>query len=117
MRLKTTIAITLGLLSTSTLAAGSGTGHQNVASIEITSSDNLKITLEGESHQSSCSTTGSETQMMVPFGDRNFEHFLSLALAAQASNRKVYMWISNSSCVTEGSKNYARPMTMIIRNY
>lgn len=112
--------LTVGLVllfSSRAFAAGSSTGNQVVESVEITSADNLKIVLTAAGHKSNCVTAGKETQIMVPKGDNNFDHFLSIALAAQAANRKIYMWVDNDGCVTEYSVNYPRPTKIVIRNY
>ncbi|TRY33416.1 hypothetical protein [Aliiglaciecola sp. M165] len=97
-------------------AAGSGTGDQKVLQVEISSKDNLKITIEGESHASTCTTAGKERVLVVPKEDNNFDHFLTIALTAHSNGKSVYFWIDNNVCVTEYSNSYPRPMTIVIRS-
>ncbi len=98
-------------------ASGSGTGDQQVEAVEITSLDNLRIKLVGEKHQSTCASTAYRKQMVVPKADPNFDHFLSIALTALSTGKRVYFWLDNDSCVTEYSNVYPRPMTISLRNY
>ncbi|MEG3768534.1 hypothetical protein [Alteromonas sp. 14N.309.X.WAT.G.H12] len=99
------------------VAAGSGTGDQVINAIEIDSHNNLRIYLANANHNSTCATSGKEKTLTLPKSDANFDHFLSIALTAQTTGKKVYMWLDNSQCVTEGSTYFPKPMTIILRNY
>lgn len=114
--MKSVILFMLLTVSSLSFAAGSGTGDQKVLQVEITSKDNLRITLAGESHASTCATSGKERVFVVPKADNNFDHFLSIALTAHSNGKKVYFWIENDSCVTEYSNSYPRPSTIVLRS-
>ena len=105
------------MFSAVVLSAGSGTGDQIVEAIQITSYDNLEIRLADQSHKSSCVTSGQENKIYIPAKDNNFDHFLSIALAAQISQKHVYIWIENGNCVTQGATSYPRASTILLRDY
>lgn len=90
------------------LAAGSGTGEQYVENVQITSSDHLRIKLSAEAHQSTCVSSGKETEMMVPANDPQLEHMMSIALTALTANKKIYIWIDNASCVEQYGYRYPK---------
>ncbi|CAD5247766.1 conserved exported hypothetical protein [Alteromonas sp. 38] len=115
--MRITLLISTLAFSLNCFSAGSGTGDQNIELVEITSWDNLRIKLVNEQHSSTCVTSGKEKEIVIPKDDNNFDHFMTIALTAFTTNKKIYMWLDNDSCVTQGATRYPRPMTMALRNY